>query len=101
MSAIIFVAGKMCLTKLFQNLSIYQDKKVRESEFSSFFRLASFTELMFIVRKWVKPSISCRVILCTLPRRDCEALTLRVDARLFRNAKEDFRNTPSLSKVCF
>ena len=65
---------------------------------SSSSRSLSFTEV--ILRRWLKPSISCRVILCTLSFRDCDALVLSVDARRLRNSKEDFRNTTSPSEGC-
>ena len=47
----------------------------------------------------MKPSISCQAILCTFFFRDCDALALKMDMRRLKNSKEDFRNTPSLSKA--
>ena len=98
--AISLVAGKMCLTKLFQNLYRYQDRSARESKISSSFKSASVTELIYILRKWVNPSISCLAILCTLSFQECEALVCSAGARRLRNSMKDFLNNPSLSEGC-
>ena len=47
-SATSFVAEKICLTGLFQNLCINQDKSVSESSVSSSDKSASLAELIYV-----------------------------------------------------
>ena len=91
----------MFVTRLFRNLCRYKDRSVRESKISSSFKSASLTELIYILRSWVNPSISCRLaILCTLSFLDCEILVFSAGAMRLRNSKEDFLNSPSLCEGC-
>ena len=55
----------MRLTKLSQNLCIYQDKSVRESNVSASDKSVTFAELMFVYISQLKPSICCLEVFCT------------------------------------
>ena len=97
--AVSFVAKKMCLAELFQNVCMYQDKSLRES-ISASVKSASLAKLMYVFTRWVEPSNSCLKVLCTLSFRDCKAALFSVDAKLFRKLDDDFLNEPALSESC-
>ena len=95
-SARSYVAEKLCLTKLFQNLCISQDKSLSEYSVSAWDKSASFAEPIYVFIRWVKPSTSCLAILCALSFCDFKVAVFSVALKSFKNSKADFRCISSI-----